>query len=70
MLSTRVIFQKEFAMNHDKCLDKTNVQCRISNITNETLPVQKTRLFFNKEVLPLGHIFIKVGDQIQMTFAV
>ena len=32
--------------------------------------MQKTRLFFNKEVLPLGQIFIKVGDQIQMTFAV
>jgi len=54
MLSARVIFEKEFALNHDKCLDKTNIQCKIKNITNETLPMQKTRLFFNKEVLPLG----------------
>ena len=62
MLSSRIIFQKEFALNHDKCLDKTNILCKIKNITNETLPIQKTRLFFNKEVLPLGQIFIKVGD--------
>lgn len=25
MLSARVIFQKEFAINHDKCLDKANI---------------------------------------------
>ena len=54
MLTSRLIFEKEFALNHDKCLDKTNILCKIKNITNETLPIQKTRLFFNKEVLPLG----------------
>ena len=70
MLSSRVIFEKEFAINHDKCLDKANIACKFRNVTNETLPVQNTRLFFNKEVLPLGQVFIRVGDQIEMTFTV
>lgn len=70
MLSSRVIFEKEFAINHDKCLDKANIVCKFRNTTDEALPVQKTRLFFNREVLPLGQVFIRVGDQLEMTFTV
>lgn len=63
-------------MNHDKELDKTNIQCRFRNLTlfekDNKAPMcgVTTRLFFNKYVLPLGQVFIKVGDIVDMIFYV
>lgn len=71
MLTSRLIFNKEFAINHDKGLDKANVWCQIKNLSQpKKVPVHNQRIFFNKEILPLGQIFIKVGDEIQMSFYV
>lgn len=53
MLNSRIIFSKEFALNHDKSLDKSNIFCKVKNLTNQTLPEQKIKVYFNKEVLPL-----------------
>lgn len=33
MLTSRLIFNKEFALNHDKNLDKANVWCQIKNLS-------------------------------------
>jgi len=62
ILNSRLIFPKEFAINHDKGLDKANIMCKIKNMTNSSLPEQKMRVFFNKEVFELSKSFIRVKD--------
>ena len=69
MLNSRLIFSKEFAINHDKALDKTNIWCTIKNLTQpEKSPETSQRLFFGKEILDFGENFVKVDDEIQFTF--
>jgi len=62
MLTSRLIISKEFAINHDKSLDKTIIFCQIKNMSNTSLPVVRQRIYFNKETLELGKNFIRVGD--------
>ena len=78
VLTARAIFLRDFTLNHSKDLDKANIQCIFKNITNQSnsakdknnqsMNFQKTRLFFNKTVLPLGQVFIRVGDTIELQF--
>ena len=64
-----------FTMSHDRTLDKVNIQCRFKNITlarlndkNLKLSHYETRLFFNKRLFPLGQLFFRVGDEIELKF--
>lgn len=70
MLTSKAFFTKEFAINHDKELDKADIYCKIKNIHYENIPEVKSKLFFNKEMLPLGQVFIRVEDQIKFSFHV
>jgi len=69
MMTSRIIFSPEFAVSHPKALDKTNIYCRIINQDQDIAP-QKTKLFFNKEVLSLFTTFIKTGDKVLIEFFV
>ena len=62
MLTSKIFFTKEFAVNHDKELDKTNLICKVKNLFNPSTPEGKTRLYFNKEMLSLSQVFIRVKD--------
>lgn len=68
MLTSKVFFTKEFAINHDKELDKTSIYCKIKNVFYPNMPEVKTRLYFNKEMLPLSQVFIRVKDHIRLSF--
>lgn len=81
VLTARAIFDKEFTLHHSKELDKAHIQCILRNLTgtakkpssgngNAALTSQSTRIFFNKTVLPLGQLFIRVGDTIELLFHV
>ena len=70
MLTSRIIFSKEFAYNHEKSLDKTNIFCTIKNVGYDSNPEYKTKIYFNKEILPLDQIFIRLGDKILFAFFV
>ena len=62
MLTSRLIFPKEFTTNHDKSLDRATIFCQLKNMTNTSLDVVRQRVYFNKEVLELGKNFIRIGD--------
>ena len=69
-LQSRIVFSKEFAISHDEALDKTNIFCRTTNLTNSQVEDVKTRVYFNKEVFPLSQMFIRLKDHILMQFYV
>jgi hypothetical protein len=64
MLNTGVLFSGDFANNHPKALDLAPIYCSISNISDESSSLNhiEKRLFFNKEFLNMGLVFIRVGD--------
>lgn len=70
MLSTGALFSQEFANNHAKALDDPHIYCSITNLTQKEsgLKRQERRLFFNREYLNLGLIYIRVHDQIEVKF--
>ena len=81
VLTAKAIFEKQFTINHSKDLDKANIQCRLKNLSllenkgsstgaGTALSSHSGRLYFNKTVLPLGQIFIRVGDTIELQFYV
>lgn len=69
MLQSRIVFTPEFVYSHEKELDKTHIYVKIQNVTQESKEL-KTRLFFNKEMLPLNQLFIRVGDRLLYSFHV
>ena len=64
------MFSKDFAINHDKELDKTTIYCKIKNMSNEEALESRSSLYFNKEMLPLGQVLIRVSDHIRLSFHV
>jgi len=70
MLSTGALFSEDFANNHDRVLDAAQIYCSITNLTQKESNQShlEKKLFFNKEYLNLGLIFMRVGDQIEIKF--
>jgi len=62
IMTSKLVFSKEFAINHDKSLDKATIFCQIQNMSNSSLPVIRQRVYFNKETFELGKNFIRVGN--------
>lgn len=56
-------------MHHPSDLDMVKVVAEVRNVSRDVKPISK-RLFFNKELLYLGNLEFRTGDEVKIVFAV
>jgi hypothetical protein len=68
LLFMKMIQSVKEVMHHPKELDVTHLVCDVRNITRDKHTSK--RLYFNKEIYPVGYIPCHVADKLKITFSV
>lgn len=68
LLFMKMIQSVKEVMHHPKDLDLAHLVCDVKNVTRDKKASK--RLYFNKEIYPVGYVPCGVGDQIKITFSV
>jgi len=69
LLFVKMIQTVKQCFHHHKDLDLSYLILDVRNTTRESISCNR-RLFFNKEIYPIGFISVMLGDTIKLTFSV
>jgi hypothetical protein len=68
LLFVKMIQSVKQCFHHHKDLDLSHLVLDVRNTTRENISCNR-RLFFNKEIFPVGFISVMLGDTVKLTFS-
>ena len=70
LLLVRLVQSVKEAMHHPADLDLVKIMAEVKNVSIEASQPITKRLFFNKELLYLGNLEVRTGDELKISFSI